>query len=705
MRMARASKVTSLAVGALLAGLAIPTVLLPTLRHAPQIAPGFSPAEPEVSSAPAPDAPPRSADATQTLELPPSPALTAQRTEHDLSGVAQALHYYREGEGASGDAALVTHDPLVRSAMQWTFLRLHPAEAGLRRHREFLDTHPDWPTAALRRHAEDLAGAEEINPEHASAYLAEYPPTSPAGELAAALLRRDDSPKAVEIARRLWRTAELSPALEKKILKIFGGALTPEDHMMRAGRLWLRDQEAGASRAAALSGKEGAILLRAAKDVANGAPWPKAVAKLAAGKRNDPVLQFARIHALRKAEKIDEAAKLMLAVPHESEAAQAPDDWWVERRLLARKLLDAKDFTRAYKIASGHAACGDEARLEAEFTSGWIALRFLDDAALAAPHFETMTKIARTPASIARAAYWRGRVEEARGGDGRELFARAARESETYYGQLARARFGGDPLLVSTPPEPAIGDARAEPVRAAELLFALGEKETARQLALEASAVLPPEQMAALATVLAAQDDPHLALLAGKSALSHGVKLPVLAWPVNGAPDFTPLAANSAPKSTVLAIARQESAFDFTARSGVGAMGLMQMMEPTARGAAKRAGVAYDEARLRRDPAFNAQLGAFHLGELLSEYKGSHILTFAAYNAGGGNVAHWIEAYGDPRDPKIDAIDWIERIPFTETRNYVQRVVENLHMYRALLGERAESLFTADMRQKVAVAE
>jgi soluble lytic murein transglycosylase len=154
----------------------------------------------------------------------------------------------------------------------------------------------------------------------------------------------------------------------------------------------------------------------------------------------------------------------------------------------------------------------------------------------------------------------------------------------------------------------------------------------------------------------------------------------------------------------VLAIARQESAFDATAHSGAGAFGLMQMIAGTARNAAQHAGVVYDEARMKSDPAFSAQLGAYHLGQLLGEYGGSHILTFAAYNAGGGNVRDWIKAYGDPRDASVDPIDWIERIPFTETRNYVQRVAENLHIYRARLGDSAPSLMAADLRQKVAVA-
>jgi len=700
MRKARVLKLTALSVTALSVGVAVPALLSTVWRGPPPTLALRAPP----SAAPGSNG--QSADGTAALQpgaLENVPSAQAMAASHDLSGVAEALRHYHDGDGKGGDAALATRDPLVRAAAEWVFLRAKPAEAGLARHRDFLAAHPDWPSAALRRHAEELAGAEELHPERARAYLAAWPPTGPAGLLAQALLDGDDS-ASLEQARALWRTADLTPALEKRLLKHFGSRLTRDDHLYRAGRLWLREQKPAAGRAAVLAGKDGDLLLRAATAVADGTPLPKATAKLSAVDRDAAILQFARIHALRKADRIDEATKMMLAVAPAAEA-QSADEWWVERRLLARKLLDAGDASRAYKIAAGHAAASEEARLEAEFHAGWIALRFLNDPALAAPHFETMARIAHTPASVARAAYWRGRAEEARGGDARGLYAQAARDSETYYGQLARARFGDEPLALAPPPAPATGDARAEPVRAAELLFALGEKDTARQLALDASASLPAEQMAALATILAAQDDPHLELLAGKSALSHGVKLPTLAWPIDGAPDFRPLAETSAPRAIVLAIARQESAFKPTARSGVGAMGLMQMMEPTARGVAKRAGVAYDEARLRGDAAFNAQLGAYHLGELLNEYKGSHILAFAAYNAGGGNVAQWIGAYGDPRDRAVDPVDWIERIPFTETRNYVQRVVENLQMYRALLGDRAESQLSVDLRQKVASSQ
>jgi soluble lytic murein transglycosylase len=235
-----------------------------------------------------------------------------------------------------------------------------------------------------------------------------------------------------------------------------------------------------------------------------------------------------------------------------------------------------------------------------------------------------------------------------------------------------------------------------------ELLFLLGQKDAARQLALESvSTVTTPEQMAALSKLIEANGDANTALTAGKAALHRGMAVDTLAFPINGVPNYSAL-ANSASRPVVLSIARQESAFRPTAKSGAGAFGLMQMVEPTARKAARSAGVAYDETKLKSDAAFSAQLGAFHLGQLLGEYRGSHVLAFAAYNAGGGNVGDWIKAYGDPRNPNVDPIDWIERIPFTETRNYVQRVVENLHVYRARLGDPAPNLFAADLRQKVA---
>ncbi|MGP7983265.1 transglycosylase SLT domain-containing protein [Rhodoblastus sp.] len=642
--------------------------------------------------------PPQTSPAPQGKADAAPPAAPA----HDLSGVADALRYYGEGETLSGDAALTTKDPLVRDAVEWTLVRLHPDEAGLERIAAFLRAHPDWPAAQLRKRGEELAASEGARPERVAAYFAEFPPTTPVGRLAQAELWRNDpahSQEAAKIARDLWRNADLGAALEKRLLKNFSGALSAADRIFRVDRLVLREQYAEAARAAQIAGKDGQGLFRAESDLAHGAPWAKVFPRAPAALHNDVGLLYLRIHAARHADRIDEAAGLMLSAPRDPAVLASPDDWWVERRLIARKFLDMGDARRAFRICAEAAPASEAANVEAEFTAGWIALRFLDDPALAAPHFDKLVEIARAPHSVARAAYWRGRVAEARGQDPKPFYARAANETETFYGQVARAKLGEEPVLLRPAPEPASGEARAEVVRAAELLFDLGQSDAGRQLALESAASLTaPEQMAALSQLIEARGDAHTALTAGKAAMGRGLAIDSLAFPLNGVPHYDEL-AKSVGRPVVLAIARQESAFSATAKSGAGAFGLMQMIEPTARKAAQSARIAFDENKLKNDPAFGAQLGAFHLGQLLDEYRGSYILAFAAYNAGGANVGEWIKQYGDPRNPNVDPIDWIERIPFTETRYYVQKIIENLHIYRARLDDPAPDLVTADLRQ------
>jgi soluble lytic murein transglycosylase len=291
---------------------------------------------------------------------------------------------------------------------------------------------------------------------------------------------------------------------------------------------------------------------------------------------------------------------------------------------------------------------------------------------------------------MARAAYWQGRTAEAAGQaeEARGFYEAAAQHSSTYYGQLARTKLGVTELPVRMPPTIAQDDARNDAVRGAELLIGADAKDLATSLAADAARHLSDaSQLAALAQVVAASRDPRATLTIGKIASQRGFALDEVAFPTFGVPAYEPL-ARSAPLQVVYAIARQESAFEAKAQSSAGAKGLMQMLPSTARRTAQNAGVPFDEARLVTDASFNAQLGAAHLGELLGEQRGSLVLTFAAYNAGGRRVKEWIAAYGDPRDASVDPIDWVERIPFTETRNYVQRVVENLEMYRARFGQR-----------------
>jgi len=369
------------------------------------------------------------------------------------------------------------------------------------------------------------------------------------------------------------------------------------------------------------------------------------------------------------------------------------DEWWAEQRRVTRELLDKGDAQTAYDVASHHAAQSPAQQIEAEFHSGWIALRFLNDPAKAAKHFAAVSETASTPISLARVAYWQARAAEAAGAseDAKLFYARAADHPTTYYGQLARQKLGKDVSLRSVEPlreeERKAFEARI-PVRAVKLLQQAGETELAIGLYGDLAQTLnDPAQLDALAALATSQQNPRAVLAVGKIALQRGFPLDQHAYPLAAIPDFEPV-GDEVESAMVYAIARQESAFNPKAVSSAGARGLMQLMPATAKRTAQRFGVDFDLKRLVEDPSYNARIGSAHLGELMEDWKGSYILAFASYNAGGGNVRKWVQAYGDPRNPQVDTIDWVERIPFYETRNYVQRVMENLEVYRARLKEK-----------------
>jgi soluble lytic murein transglycosylase len=311
-------------------------------------------------------------------------------------------------------------------------------------------------------------------------------------------------------------------------------------------------------------------------------------------------------------------------------------------------------------------------------------LRFLDDPPSAAKRFASAAEAAENPLSVARAAYWQGRAAEAMGdAEGSKTFyARAAGVPIAYYGQLAAQRLGESRLVFRAPAAAAEGDRRDEAVRAVQALYANGLDDLAAALAFDAARQWRDEsQLAAMAEVLKQRDDTGTQVQFAKIAVMQGHPLEAMAFPASGMPAFVPL-PRSADLPTVYSVARQESEFIWHASSGAGAKGLMQMLPSTAVVTARRAGVDFDYARLIVDPAFNTQLGAALLGQLIEDQQGSRELAFAAYNAGPGRVAQWIAAHGDPRDGAVDLVDWIERIPFDETRDYVERVSENLGVYR-----------------------
>ena len=613
----------------------------------------------------------------------------------EIPGLREAIAAYRSGDIAAGDAeAQQISDPLARTAAQWANLRLQPR---FDRMRAFLAAHPDWPDSSLRNRLEEALLQEQKPPVTVLSFFTESVPQTVSGRLALlrSLKAEGREAEASALARRIWREDNVSLASEAAFLKDYANFLLKSDHKFRSDRYAYKENTAASLRAAALAGPD-IVALAKARDGLN----EKLIAALPAELKKDPSLLLRQIQKLRREKKFAEAGQLMLTAPTSAVIAVDGDEWWTERRLIARKLLDLGDAEGAYKVAANHTAESNENRMEAEFHAGWIALRFLHDPARAKAHFDAGAGLAKTPQSITRAAYWQGRTAEAANDAAATgYYQTAASHSGSYYGQLARMRLGRSDLRMRIPARIALGEDRAEAIRVVELLDTLDQKDLATPLAIAAARKLDDEaQIAALADVYVRAGNAGMTLAIGKTASQRGFSLDELAFPIFGVPAFEPL-ARSADKSMVYAIARQESAFAPQARSSAGAKGLMQMLTSTARGTAKKWNVPFDEERLMSDGAFNAQLGAAHLGDLLAEYRNSNILTFAAYNAGGKRVAEWIAANGDPRSPDVDPVDWIERIPITETRNYVQRVVENLEVYRVRLGEREGLAIDETLRQ------
>ena len=333
--------------------------------------------------------------------------------------------------------------------------------------------------------------------------------------------------------------------------------------------------------------------------------------------------------------------------------------------------------------------------------SGWIALTFLHEPAVALAHFARIAEGVSNPITLARAFYWQGRAAEAAGHDhdARGYYDSAARFPTAYYGQLARARLDLTEVTLRPLPAPTPDLHGLEVARVFEMLYAVDARDVVASMAADlADKANDPAALTTLAEIAKQHNDARATLLIGKTALGRGFPLELYAFPDFGVPDFQPIGPDVA-RYVVYSIARQESAFNPKVVSGANAYGLMQVTPAAARDTAKRFNVTFDQRRLANDVTYNAQLGAAELGNDLEFFRGSYILAFVAYNAGRGRARDWIAQFGDPRDPKVDPIDWIERIPISETRFYVQRVLENMQVYRARFDNGSRLLIDADLRR------
>jgi soluble lytic murein transglycosylase len=641
----------------------------------------------------------------------PSPPLAAASTSTtsplDLAAVKQAIELAQKGrpdEATSVEGRI--YDPVARKVVEWVILRSDEADLNFPRYAAFISANPGWPGILfLRRRAEAALWQEPPDPRAVVAFFANEPPRTAKGRfaLARALLAAGDRPGAQALISAAWRKDAFSADVETQARQTFAGFITPADDKARMdARFDLEDEEAGLRAASQLGGIEVAIAKARSAVIAKSAKAKALFEEMPPEARRDVGLIFSRIQWLRRSDKIAEAAQLMLGAPHDPEKVGDVDQWWLERRALARKLIDLGDARSAYEVANGAATPGTENhRAEQQFTAGWIALRFLREPAIALAHFARVAEGTANPITIARSFYWQGRTAEAlgRGQEARADYEVAARYSTAYYGQLARARLGIGEVTLRSPPELSADHRHLEVVRAFEILYALDERDLAAVMAAEfADKATNVQALAAVGEVAAQHNDARAALLIGKMALGHGLPLEHFAFPDFGVPDYEQIGPQ-VERCVVYSIVRQESAFNPKVISSANALGLMQVTPAAGRDTAKRFNVAFNQHRLLVDVPYNAQLGTAELGNDIASWRGSYILAFVAYNAGPGRAREWIAKYGDPRDPKVDPIDWVERIPLAETRNYVQRVMENMQVYRARLGNGSRLLIDADMRR------
>lgn len=641
-------------------------------------------------------------------DRPAPPPLTG-----DLAALKDAIDFTRKGrtDDASSARDRIT-DPAGQKLADWFMLRHSESTANFKRYAAFLAANPDWPSSALmRRRAEARLWQEKSDAAIVHKFTMDRP-TSAKGKFALArvLLAEGDSDRAARLVRQAWRTDELSERSEEDSYEAFRELLTTEDHRARMDRRLGAKDYAAARRAAKRIGEDAVAIVKACAAVTGKANKAKDYLEdVSTEARRDLGYVLCRAQWHLQNDRIDDAAEVILAAAPDTMAAQDTDAWWRERRLLARKLLDQGKSRTAYDVVRTAAVPEKEVyRVDYHFMCGWIALRYLDDPKTAMVHFAAIDEGSANPIALSRGHYWRGRAAEALGAtvDARQSYQAAARYPTAYYGQLARAKLGLDRIELR-PPSPVLAAADAPPaderVRAADMLYGIGERDMVFYFAEDfAKESTDSAALEALGELAGRRNDARAMLEVGKSALARGLALDHYAFPTIGIPEHKQVAP-AIETSVIYSVARTESSFDQRDKSPANAVGLMQVTPEAGRDTAKRFGLTYDWDKMVSDPVYNTQMGAAELSALLSEYRGNQIMTFAGYNAGRGRVREWVQARGDPRDPKVDPVDWVERIPLSETRNYVQRVIENVLVYRARF--EGSGMATAKSEQRVTTHE
>lgn len=631
------------------------------------------------------------------------PALAGVACADEVSALASAQKAADAKDWPSALTAAQGAGAIGGDVILWQWLR--DGQGRLGDYEAFLLRRPDWPGLALLREKGEQAVARSTDATRVIAYFNAEPPRTGQGAVAliAALIGSGQTEAAKSEAARAWVSLKFEPEDQQSILTMMGDTVRPLSVARLDMLLWASNRRAEASRLLPLLRDDWRALAEARialqSDAKAAATLVGAVPKSVA---NDPGLAFDRFNYRMRKDNYADAAEMILSRSKSAEDLGTPENWAGRRADLARILMRQGDAKTAYRVAASHHLTKGDGFADLEFLSGYIALRKLHDPTLAAQHFARMRPAVVTGISVARAEYWTGRALEAKGdaAGATSAYQRAAQNQTAFYGLLAAEKLGLslDPALVAVgepgPGWKTSGFAKSSVLAAGRLLAAAGNRPLAARFFLHLGESLSDAELQHLADLALRLDEPYIAVLVAKAAAERGVILPRAYYPVpEMVPDDLPVS-----RALALAISRRESEFNPAAQSKAGARGLMQVMPATAEMLAKAAGEEFSASRLITDPAFNVRMGSTYLSHMTEKFGPAVALIASGYNAGPGRPTKWIDQFGDPRREGVDVVDWVEMIPFTETRTYVMRVAEGVVIYRARLkGKSGPVQITAEL--------
>ena len=590
-------------------------------------------------------------------------------------------------------------DKSIYNFIQWRHLLTNGNKASYYEYKNFIDKNEDYPRIGRIKYlAEHKLSTKTISPKKIINLYSISEPLSGFGKmiLGESFILTGNKEKGIKFIKEGWITAQLTKSELKFYRKKFKKYLNSEDYIKRADYLAWNNKYWDLKRMLRYLPKDYQLLYNARQLLMSKSYGvDSAISKVPDKFKNDAGLNYDRLKWRRKRGRVDSSVEILLSIRNTKDYLIRPDKWWIEREIISRSLIYKKKYELAYKISSNHSMTEGPEFAAAEWMSGWIALSFLDDPLLAKDHFEKFYNNVGYPISTSRGAYWLGRAYKKL--NNHELstkwFKEASNYLTTYYGQLAFMELNPNDKFELTKEMEIKKEYRdyffkKEIVKVIYLLNELDEDKYAKHMLRHLANDDVDNGSEVLAAELATNIDRfdfaiQISKIASYEKRFHNkYNYPIISTPkyING---------RKIPESAfILSIIRQESEFDLSANSHAGAKGLMQLMPYTAKLVAKQAKLPYSKSRLTTDPEYNINLGSHYIAGLILEYEGAYPFAIAAYNAGPKRVRYWKKINKNPQKKQINYIDWIELIKFKETRNYVQRVLENYNVYRYILEQK-----------------